>query len=65
MDDKVDMLHLILFTETCLLLALYMYITSRPDKLASERLWLRLEQEVKVYCMCKGKNTTVYLNRRD
>ncbi|KAM3843662.1 ATR-interacting protein isoform 3-T6 [Vipera latastei] len=40
-------------SETCLLLALYMYITSRPDKLASERLWLRLEQEVKVYCMCK------------
>ncbi|XP_063147939.1 ATR-interacting protein isoform X2 [Candoia aspera] len=32
-------------SETCLLLALYMYITSRPDKLASERLWLQLEQE--------------------
>ncbi|XP_032065848.1 ATR-interacting protein [Thamnophis elegans] len=32
-------------SETCLLLALYMYITSRPDKLASEELWLQLEQE--------------------
>ncbi|XP_034294614.1 ATR-interacting protein [Pantherophis guttatus] len=32
-------------SETCLLLALYMYITSRPDKLASEGLWLQLEQE--------------------
>ncbi|XP_025032341.1 ATR-interacting protein [Python bivittatus] len=32
-------------SETCLLLALYMYITTRPDKLASERLWLQLEQE--------------------
>uniref|UniRef100_A0A8C4WTR8 ATR interacting protein n=1 Tax=Gopherus evgoodei TaxID=1825980 RepID=A0A8C4WTR8_9SAUR len=29
----------------CLLLALYMYITSRPDKSASEMLWLQLEQE--------------------
>nr|XP_048714303.1 ATR-interacting protein isoform X3 [Caretta caretta] len=33
-------------SETCLLLALYMYITSRPDKSASEMLWLQLEQEV-------------------
>uniref|UniRef100_A0A8C8VF79 ATR interacting protein n=1 Tax=Pelusios castaneus TaxID=367368 RepID=A0A8C8VF79_9SAUR len=32
-------------SETCLLLALYMYITSRPDKSASEILWLQLEQE--------------------
>ncbi|NXK13749.1 ATRIP protein, partial [Herpetotheres cachinnans] len=33
-------------SDTCLLLALYMYITSRPDKSASEMLWLQLEQEV-------------------
>ncbi|KAL2299763.1 hypothetical protein Nmel_012609 [Mimus melanotis] len=33
-------------SDTCLLLALYMYITSRPDKTASEMLWLQLEQEV-------------------
>ncbi|XP_051483647.1 ATR-interacting protein isoform X2 [Apus apus] len=33
-------------SDTCLLLALYTYITSRPDKSASERLWLQLEQEV-------------------
>ncbi|XP_029814069.1 ATR-interacting protein isoform X2 [Manacus vitellinus] len=33
-------------SDTCLLLALYMYITSRPDKSASETLWLQLEQEV-------------------
>ncbi|KAM9182092.1 LOW QUALITY PROTEIN: ATR-interacting protein [Mergus octosetaceus] len=32
-------------SDTCLLLALYMYITSRPDKSASEVLWLQLEQE--------------------
>ncbi|XP_034632432.1 ATR-interacting protein isoform X4 [Trachemys scripta elegans] len=32
-------------SESCRLLALYMYITSRPDKSASERLWLQLEQE--------------------
>ncbi|XP_074861356.1 ATR-interacting protein [Carettochelys insculpta] len=32
-------------SETCFLLALYMYITSRPDKSASETLWLQLEQE--------------------
>ncbi|KFU89080.1 ATR-interacting protein, partial [Chaetura pelagica] len=32
-------------SDTCLLLALYTYITSRPDKSASERLWLQLEQE--------------------
>ncbi|XP_006873724.1 PREDICTED: ATR-interacting protein [Chrysochloris asiatica] len=33
-------------SEGCLLLLLYMYITSRPDKVASERQWLQLEQEV-------------------
>ncbi|NXJ78295.1 ATRIP protein, partial [Trogon melanurus] len=32
-------------SDTCLLLALYVYITSRPDKSASEMLWLQLEQE--------------------
>ncbi|XP_062356770.1 ATR-interacting protein [Cinclus cinclus] len=32
-------------SDTCLLLALYMYITSRPDKSAPEKLWLQLEQE--------------------
>ncbi|XP_054243217.1 ATR-interacting protein [Indicator indicator] len=32
-------------SDTCRLLALYMYITSRPDKSASEMLWLQLEQE--------------------
>ncbi|NXS55416.1 ATRIP protein, partial [Brachypteracias leptosomus] len=32
-------------SDTCLLLALYMYITSRPDKSTSEMLWLQLEQE--------------------
>ncbi|XP_052043150.1 ATR-interacting protein isoform X2 [Apodemus sylvaticus] len=30
----------------CLLLRLYMYITSRPDRTASETQWLQLEQEV-------------------
>uniref|UniRef100_A0A8C5V218 ATR interacting protein n=1 Tax=Microcebus murinus TaxID=30608 RepID=A0A8C5V218_MICMU len=33
-------------SEGCLLLLLYMYITSRPDKVASETQWLQLEQEV-------------------
>ncbi|NXP53546.1 ATRIP protein, partial [Heliornis fulica] len=32
-------------SDTCLLLALYTYITSRPDKSAPETLWLQLEQE--------------------
>lgn len=36
------------FPEGCLLLLLYMYITSRPDKAASETQWLQLEQEVKL-----------------
>lgn len=35
------------FSEGCLLLLLYMYITSRPDKVASDTQWLQLEQEVK------------------
>ncbi|XP_074260006.1 ATR-interacting protein isoform X2 [Saimiri boliviensis] len=30
----------------CLLLLLYLYITSRPDRVASETQWLELEQEV-------------------
>ncbi|XP_041447354.1 ATR interacting protein S homeolog isoform X2 [Xenopus laevis] len=33
-------------SETCILLALYTYITSGPDKSASESLWLQLEHEV-------------------
>ncbi|KAM3915235.1 ATR-interacting protein isoform 2-T3 [Leptodactylus fuscus] len=33
-------------SENCLLLALYMYIISRPDKQASEKLWLQTEHEV-------------------
>ncbi|XP_037384444.1 ATR-interacting protein [Talpa occidentalis] len=32
-------------SEGCLLLLLYMYITSRPDKAALEAQWLQLEQE--------------------
>lgn len=35
------------FSEGCLLLLLYTYITSRPDKVASDTQWLQLEQEVK------------------
>ncbi|XP_069499960.1 ATR-interacting protein isoform X2 [Ambystoma mexicanum] len=33
-------------TETCVLLALYTYVTSRPDKQACEKLWLLLEEEI-------------------
>ncbi|KAM5292152.1 ATR-interacting protein [Ctenodactylus gundi] len=33
-------------SDGCLLLLLYMYITSRPDRVASETQWLQLEQEV-------------------
>ncbi|EAW64882.1 three prime repair exonuclease 1, isoform CRA_f [Homo sapiens] len=33
-------------SEGCLLLLLYMYITSRPDRVALETQWLQLEQEV-------------------
>ncbi|XP_044773141.1 ATR-interacting protein isoform X3 [Neomonachus schauinslandi] len=32
-------------SEGCLLLLLYTYITSRPDKVASDTQWLQLEQE--------------------
>ncbi|XP_015442644.1 ATR-interacting protein [Pteropus alecto] len=32
-------------SEGCLFLLLYMYITSRPDKVASDTQWLQLEQE--------------------
>ncbi|XP_044540087.1 ATR-interacting protein [Gracilinanus agilis] len=32
-------------SETCLLLLLYMYITSRPDKAVVETQWFQLEQE--------------------
>ncbi|XP_038005062.1 ATR-interacting protein isoform X1 [Motacilla alba alba] len=40
-------------SDTCLLLALYTYITSRPDKSASEMLWLQLEQEtVRLLARC-------------
>lgn len=40
-------------SDTCLLLALYMYVAARPDKLASEMLWLQLEQEVTTaVCSC-------------
>ncbi|NXJ12082.1 ATRIP protein, partial [Odontophorus gujanensis] len=38
--------HLCSHSDTCLLLALYTYIMSRPDKSASEVCWLQLEQEV-------------------
>ncbi|XP_030357798.1 ATR-interacting protein isoform X2 [Strigops habroptila] len=42
-------------SDTCLLLALYMYITSRPDKAASEVLWLQLEQEtVRLLTRCSS-----------
>lgn len=34
------------FPEGCLLLLLYMYITSRPDSAATDMQWLHLEQEV-------------------
>ncbi|XP_053809737.1 ATR-interacting protein isoform X1 [Vidua chalybeata] len=40
-------------SDTCLLLALCMYIISRPDKSASEMLWLQLEQEtVRLLARC-------------
>ncbi|OXB73742.1 UNVERIFIED_CONTAM: hypothetical protein H355_007875 [Colinus virginianus] len=38
--------HLCSRSDTCLLLALYTYAMSRPDKSASEVCWLQLEQEV-------------------
>ncbi|XP_053932268.1 ATR-interacting protein isoform X3 [Cuculus canorus] len=44
-------------SDTCLLLALYMYITSRPDKSASEMLWLQLEQEtVRLLTRCTWRS---------
>ncbi|XP_030062180.1 ATR-interacting protein isoform X2 [Microcaecilia unicolor] len=45
-DDPKLTAQLFSHSETCVFLALYMYITSRSDKLASEMLWLVLEQEV-------------------
>ncbi|XP_073448849.1 ATR-interacting protein isoform X1 [Aquarana catesbeiana] len=33
-------------SESCILLALYMYITLKPDKQASESLWVQFEYEV-------------------
>ncbi|XP_069062787.1 ATR-interacting protein isoform X1 [Pleurodeles waltl] len=50
-------------SETCVLLALYAYITLRPDKLASEKLWLLLEEEIiqfltKLCVQCLGPYTT-------
>ncbi|XP_066452370.1 ATR-interacting protein isoform X3 [Eleutherodactylus coqui] len=44
-DEKLASL-LCSCSENCLLLALYTYIISRPDKQASEKLWLQLEHEV-------------------
>ncbi|NXW38014.1 ATRIP protein, partial [Phaetusa simplex] len=49
-------------SDTCLLLALYMYITSRPDKSASEMLWLQLEQEtVRLLTRCMRCSSPVVL----
>ncbi|NXV81392.1 ATRIP protein, partial [Atlantisia rogersi] len=49
-------------SDTCLLLALYMYITSRPDKSASEPLWLQLEQEtVRLLARCMQSSSPVVL----
>ncbi|XP_028906634.1 ATR-interacting protein isoform X1 [Ornithorhynchus anatinus] len=45
--DHEDLaLRLCSLSETCPLLLLYLYVTSRPDKSATETLWLHLEQEV-------------------
>lgn len=41
------------FPEGCLLLLLYMYITSRPDSAATDTQWLHLEQEVTPPPPCK------------
>lgn len=46
MDHDSLTQHLCSHSEGCLLPRLYMYITSRPDKVASETQWLQLEQEV-------------------
>ncbi|NXP80945.1 ATRIP protein, partial [Ramphastos sulfuratus] len=49
-------------SDTCLLLALYVYITSRPDKSASEMLWLQLEQEtVRLLSRCMRCSRPVVL----
>ncbi|NXG76136.1 ATRIP protein, partial [Baryphthengus martii] len=49
-------------SDTCLLLALYMYITSRPDKSASETLWLQLEQEtVRLLTRCMRRSSPAAL----
>ncbi|KAM6344363.1 ATR-interacting protein isoform 3-T4 [Alca torda] len=49
-------------SDTCLLLALYMYITSRPDKSASEMLWLQVEQEtVRLLTRCMRCSSPVVL----
>ncbi|NXW49120.1 ATRIP protein, partial [Nyctiprogne leucopyga] len=49
-------------SDTCLFLALYMYITSRPDKSASEMLWLQLEQEaVRLLTRCMRCSSPVVL----
>uniref|UniRef100_A0A5F9D4B5 ATR interacting protein n=1 Tax=Oryctolagus cuniculus TaxID=9986 RepID=A0A5F9D4B5_RABIT len=45
-DDNTLAPQLCSHSEGCLLLLLYMYITSRPDGTASEAQWLQLEQEV-------------------
>uniref|UniRef100_A0A8C8E5R4 ATR interacting protein n=1 Tax=Otus sunia TaxID=257818 RepID=A0A8C8E5R4_9STRI len=59
--------HLCSHSDTCLLLALYMYITSRPDKSASEMLWLQLEQEtVRLLTRCmRCSSPTVLLPGTD
>ncbi|NWW62966.1 ATRIP protein, partial [Ifrita kowaldi] len=51
-------------SDTCLLLALYMYITSRPDKSASEMLWLQLEQEALFLLLQVVKALIVMLHRQ-
>ncbi|XP_006893086.1 PREDICTED: ATR-interacting protein [Elephantulus edwardii] len=45
-DDERLASQLCCHSEGCLFLLLYMSITSKPDKAASERQWLQLEQEV-------------------
>ncbi|XP_039693590.1 ATR-interacting protein isoform X4 [Pteropus medius] len=44
-DHKTLTPQLCTHSEGCLFLLLYMYITSRPDKVASDTQWLQLEQE--------------------
>ncbi|XP_038628547.1 ATR-interacting protein isoform X2 [Tachyglossus aculeatus] len=45
-DHEDVALQLCSLSETCPLLLLYLYVASRPDKSATETLWLHLEQEV-------------------